>query len=699
MLLVVFAVLAVAVGRRISAWLFGAEHHERPLERAASSGLLGVGVAVAATWALAIPKLLTRASLLAVMGVALVVVAWRVRIRLPRARRVSWLVVAALAPVALFLAFVLLRGATMFVANNDALSYHFPRAVLVAREHGYAVFDGTDGRVGSFPANYELLVADALLLDGTDVYASWLGAGAYALFLVFVAAMAERWWGAGLHVVAAVLVAGAMPVALLHAGAHKNDLLTCALVLGAAHFAARFVAAGGRGPLVLAVVALALTLGTKTSGLFLAAAIAPWLLVAAWRRRSRRPTLRASGAFIVFLLAAFALLGPASYAYNLVATGSPFGALDHVQSGYSDFSNLWRFPIIALTAPFSVDGADVWVPGASHRWYDDPRDLYFSTYGAVCSVCFVAMPFAALVLARRGSREVVVERLVGSTIAGVTSLLVLPLTFRPLGLFLGSTRYTMFAAAVAVLWTVPPLVRWLAALVPRGRSYAALALGGSSLLFVLPAIDAAVNDKYLPLDALLSTLAGATDRRHVPIQDDRAASVVDRLAGPEDVIAIDGAFDTWIYPAYGRDLRRDLRLLHADDTAGPVEIPGDARWVIVDRSWSYRFGHPDFVDFGRWHELLGAGTPAPEDLKVARQLQHDPRFRLVFAAADNQWVFRRMDGDSIHPSSRYHFAASSVPCFHWISGFHPRSLRVSSELHTQCCCRSSFSLSRVSMTA
>ncbi len=57
---------------------------------------------------------------------------------------------------------------------------------------GYETFDGPDVRVPSFwPCNYEMLLADAILLDGTDVHTAWVSTASLVAFLLAVGALAE----------------------------------------------------------------------------------------------------------------------------------------------------------------------------------------------------------------------------------------------------------------------------------------------------------------------------------------------------------------------------------------------------------------------------------------------------------------------------------------------------------------------------
>src|SRR5262249_42896113 len=129
--------------------------------------------------------------------------------------------------------------------------------------------------------------------------------------------------------------------------------------------------------------------------------------------------------------------------------------------------------------------------------------------------------------------------------------------------------------------------------------------------------------------------------RRIHFDASRAASVVDRLAGPDDAIAIDGALDTWSYPAFGAALRRPIFFLPSNQE--PV-IPPAAKWVIVDRAWHIHWGAPGFHDMSQFYQYAGRGKPTARDVRVLDLLGASPRYRRVFYKPDlNQAVFERLD--------------------------------------------------------
>jgi hypothetical protein len=158
--------------------------------------------------------------------------------------------------------------------------------------------------------------------------------------------------------------------------------------------------------------------------------------------------------------------------------------------------------------------------------------------------------------------------------------------------------------------------------------------------FAWSAFGAATRDPYQPFGFVEEVEQHPELARMIPIFPQRAASVADARAQPDDHIAFDGGYDSWAYPLYGKELRRRVTYLHGE--RGAVTVPDDVRFVVVDRSYSCFFGHPEFTDTGRWDAYIGRGTPRPEELVAFRQVSADPRFKLIYRLEQlNQAVFER----------------------------------------------------------
>lgn len=638
-----FAVVAASVllsGYGVASWLWqrvGADEAPRAFERAASSIVAGVALWIAANWILAITHLLTFTSLAIVAGVfaaAAIATLWRHRATF-HLRGVSF----AVLPVALWIVFILWRGAIVPPLSHDALAYHLPKAVMIMQTHGYETFRVADQRIVTLPANYELLLADVLILSGTDRLTEWLGTIAYIAMLLLTGAFAERWWRADRSAIsAAILAVAATPLFLLHSGADKNDLMTAFFCGATLLWGARWCARGGRMPLLLAITSAALAIGTKPNGAAVAVCLAPFVLVRVVRSR-RSTTFRDIGIPIIGGVLAFLLLGGASYIFAASSHVSPIG----VQLGrsgaesvtYGDWQNLWQVPYLALAEPFSRNDFGVWVPWR-HEWWFWPRyEIYFSSAGPLFTVLVLLLPIAIVRLRRRDDAT---ERNVASMSAALASIIVLPAAMRPLGFFAGAfIRYCAFVIPLVICWTVVPAYLYLGA---ERRRLAVIATAGLALFFAVEAADNAVNDNFAPLDYVLWTREQPGSRT-VYFDKHRAASIVDSIAGPKDTIAIDGAFGTWVYPAYGSQLTRNVVYLTPQST--PDSIPLRARWVVVDRTWNVTWSNPRFTDMGKFWQYIGHGSPSADDVRLLNLLLHDARFRLIYyEPRTNQAVFWRV---------------------------------------------------------
>jgi hypothetical protein len=630
-----------------------------PFERALSVGLLSVASWVASNWALALTSHLTARGLVvsgvAMAGIGSVLIA-RFRKAATDAResaarpvegargRVTAAVLGlALSPAVLWVLFILWRGWILPVLSEDGLIYHMPKAVYLMRAGGFRFFDATDLRISCFPANYELLLSDFLILTGTDRATEWIATLAYVLFMLAAAALAERWWGRGVHCVAVALVAGAMPIALLHSGAHKHDFLMNFCSVAAILWIARWATEGGFAPLALAVVALAVSAGTKMTTASVIVGVAPLVVVTLVRRLKKGAPLVERPAAVAFLAVVGVLfLGGVAYAANWTHTGTPFGPNISGSApavfGAARHRATWQLPYLILTVPFSSDPNGVWVPWAHEYWFWLRYDLNLSHWGPVVSLLALALPFSLVLF--RGD---VPSRREERRAAGLTFLLAfLPACLTPLplpGNFTFFARYLAFVPVAIAGFTVAPLVLRAPEKGVLGRFTAVLVLGGA---FAAQAVEYGSKDAFAPFSYVLQVAAEKGESRTIFRSQYRAASVVDRIAGPDDVIAFDAGHDSWIYPAYGLFLERDVRFMR--EAPGPVEIPPEAKFVAVDRVANTLWGAKGFDHMGHAASFLWRGTPTANEVKVRNQLAADARWVQVFSnPPKNQAVFVRRD--------------------------------------------------------
>jgi hypothetical protein len=299
------------------------------------------------------------------------------------------------------------------------------------------------------------------------------------------------------------------------------------------------------------------------------------------------------------------------------------------ERSYGDWRNLWRGSYILLAAPFSSHSYELRVPWSEKAWYWRRYEIYFSDLGIAFAFGVALLPL----LLRRENRSP--ELLVVSLAAIGSVLAILPVHRRPDGIYLvGLPRFVMYLVPVILAATIPPLFRLFSReVVPRAIVIAA------SISFLAYASLLGARDDFAPIDYVLWARAHPGTRL-VYFDPNRSTEIVDRMAGPSDVIAIDGGAAAWSYPAFGAELQRTVHLIPPG--SGPPLIPGDAQWLVVDRSWNRFWGDPAFTDLGEWRTRLGRGKASPEDLRVLRAVSKSSEFELVYLnRARLQAVYRR----------------------------------------------------------
>lgn len=612
----------------------------RGFERVAGGAVAGLALWLAIHWLLALTHTLTRTTVaIAAIGfiAAAIALLWphRARLRQTEVANETAAALALLIPLFLWTIFILWRSTLLPPLSHDALAYHLPKALLMARAQGFEHFVAPDARISNYPCNYELLLADVLLLTGSDRLTEWIGTATLVLFLVATAAVAERWFRSRIGVLAAVLATAAAPVVLLHSGHDKNDLLTGFLTVTALLFGARWCAEGGRTPMALLILSLVCGVGTKPNLAAMAVGLAPFLLIRAWKHR---PHLRDLALTMAFSAVVFVLCGGWSYIANWIASGAPAGVRTAgVEIGtqataipYGDWFNLWQVPYLVLTVPFSKSQHGVYVPWAGEYWFWPHYEVFWSHYGFVFTAAVVGLPFAIARFRREGAPA---ERRIASIATVIAVILMLPAVSRPIGFYGTYPRYFLFVLPVVYGWTVVPLA---ARLVLAKRR---VLLGALTLAMSFYAVMVLINDRFAPLEFVVWTRSHPGTRM-VWFMPSRAASVADRRAGPHETMVVDGAFDTWVWPAYGRNLTR--KVIFLPQGTDPDQIPAEAEWVLIDRSWNALWSNPEITNMGKMWGRVGTGTPRPEDVELFHKLKADPRWNLVFHNAQaNQAVFRR----------------------------------------------------------
>lgn len=614
-----------------------------PIERLCYTMMTGALVWLATSWLLALLRVLTlpflSARLLIVIAAIVLLERGRSRPRLIGSRA-AMIMIAGGIPIVLWTVFIIWRGAVIPPVSHDALAYHLPKATLMARDGGYRHLDFLNPALRPLPVNYELLLAEVIVWTGRDDSTELVSVIFYLLFVISCGALAERMWRrSGVPVIAVMVLVAAIPVVLLHSGAHKNDLMIAAFTVAALVAAGRWIAENQPNALALAVASFAAAAGTKPQAGLVAICLAPAIVVGLWRRAQWRTAL----ALILFAIIAFLLLGGAVYVTNVIHERSLLNAR---QSGgemlqivpYGSWRGLWEGPYVLLAAPFSSSAYALTVPGYAHSWFWRRYEMYFSHLGRIFALCAIAAPLAAW-WSRGLAPEARTERRSITAAAIVAFVFMLPVEFLPHGLYtISLPRYALFIVPIVFGWTLVPLLVRL-----EGRSPIIAVIAGIAVpivVFSVNAFEYAARDTFMPFDYVLWARKHP-GTRSVPFDPYRAACVADRRAGPADRIAIDGGFGTWIHPAFGADLSRPVTFITAE--TDPHTIAGDVKWVVIDRAYNIVWGHPAFHDLSEARKYLLRGTPKPDDTRVFDALRRDNRFQLVYYNPRMmQAVFRRV---------------------------------------------------------
>lgn len=638
-------------------------------ERCAVVLLLWFAILVGFNWVLAALHLLTAGSLrlgalaCAVSGGFLLIQRWRrdpEHGKAPIAHQLSSsfkkvyeplenlppLAYAVMSVAALSLIYVLARSLILGGSVNefDAVSYHLPKAVEVCRAGTIPHLICGDFRLAYFPWNYELLLADGLLLSPGDRFSFVVPLMAYVGFAASAYALFRKAWPqtSPVDLGLGVLLALSTPILIMHITANKNDLLVVFLQMEVLLWSTLWYLNRDQRSLLLAIISLALFFGTKVSALFLG----PFLLVMLWRRRScftlealggPKKALVQGGVVVLVLLA----LGAAWPLLNLVWTGKIFGDIAsaggistfeaNVGPRYDSLSNLWRFPVLVFLKPFSSNDLSVWVPWEHRYWFWPTYRLIYGHYGWLCTVLLALLP-ASLFYHLWKQREAAPFRMLATTGMLAFVAFSLPVRYRVDGLFHGSARYLLCIPVLVLLWTALPLLSWL-----REKEHlfvhGVLSLG-TVAYFGCQSLIYFQKDETRPFEMVLDTLSPPLQR---PLGS--VAEYLDHVAGPKDSIALDGGYGALFYPIYGARLERPVCFLRTSPR--PVAIPDHVKWILIDRSFNMHWSHPgvtSVADF--WRPIKP--RPTEEDMAVLRQLAKDPAWRVVYwNPSRNEAVFLR----------------------------------------------------------
>jgi hypothetical protein len=311
---------------------------------------------------------------------------------------------------------------------------------------------------------------------------------------------------------------------------------------------------------------------------------------------------------------------------------------------FGDWANLWRVPFVLLAAPFSSWGSQgIWVPWCDERYWWSEFDIYLGHYGAVLTLSVLAVPLLeASVVARRHRLE---RWLCVGYLCAALSLL-LPQHGKPYGFILEGARYFLAFVPIVTAWGAGGALAWIGRTAFLMRARSGLFLCAAGAWFCWNAYRMGRWDNTQPFGMVLSASLAEEPVTAPPSQTfhRRVGYLLDAVAGPRDVVAVDDGYDTWLYPMFGKDLRRPIRFL-AQPSEGDTEVPADVVWVAIDRGQQeFFFGHPKVVDLrlSLVRKYWGRGTPANENFRILHQLEKDPAFELVYHdPRSNQALFHR----------------------------------------------------------
>lgn len=619
------------------------------IERPALVTLLAFALLIGSNWALAFAGLLTAAALWTCTILYALAGAWLLHARRrPAAGPVPWgrqpMVLLATACILVVVLYVVVRGTVLPIAEFDALSYHFPRAVEVLRSHTVPHIPAGDFRVAYFPWNYELLLADALLLTPGDGLAHLIGLPAAFGFCATAYAMFRRAWPAlsSADAFFGVVFVLATPVLIMHLADFKNDVLFAFFLLSFVHRAARWGQLGSQWDLALASLSLGLAFGTKSNALFLLPTV---LGVLIWfRHRFRLPAKQDFGrlaGWAAGLLALLVLTGSAWPLLNQAWCGHPLGdvarvgGVDGFESctvpRYTGVSNLWRFPLLAVLRPFYLNAQDIWVFWRDEWWWWPRNRSLYSHFGWLCSALLLLIPFGWLRHRQDQGSTSTFRVIVSASMLGFI-LCCLPQQYRLDGAFCALPRALLCIPVLVALWTLAPL---LARVRESRRRLLTVAMALGLLgYFAGQAFTYLKNDetKGFRLFAWFLLNPNQSDQQDL-------YGAFDRVAGPTDPVAFDGGFGCFFYPLYGKNYTRPLHFVRHQP--GPLLIPRESKWVVIDRSWNVGWSHPGVTSTADFKKPLKR-APSAEDKALFRQLTTDPEWALVIInTVQNQAVFLR----------------------------------------------------------
>ncbi len=553
-------------------------------------------------------------------------------------------------PIIFLFAGLLWKGFVLPTCNTDALYVHLPRAVWIRSIQGFPLFNPSQaewGGHGSFPLNYEGLLANAIALTQNDHVTEWFSTLClvFLILLIFAFILIFSTTYSHKSIASLLFLYLSIPVITLHGASDKVDMAVAVVFASTLFWLYWWITQDQRDAVfLLAWSAACLGIGFKKTGLILIMLVIV-VAVATHVLSMKYPRLPKCSPVTLLILIPLTgmLLGIGGYIYNFYWFGNLFGfqgPLGIGESSFFNFKQLFQYPLLLNFVPFSSRPDAVWVPWMSAYWYWPAANMFFSHWGIIFNLCCLVASPISMVWAYKlwGKKE---KYLLPLAAFGVF-LIIVTKGYGYEGGVNSFPRFTLFFSvflAVFVLW---PLVAWIDARSDRCGTW----VYQLSLVFLVFSTSHYLSkDLYAPLDYLVRLSLDPSLRRTIASNPNRTPSVVDRLAGPREVIATDLTYHTWLHPLYGADLNRPVRVLSFSN--GKFAIPPDAKWVVADNVsnmiWNPQIWNPGKVtNGGDLLSLMGKGVPTDRDTTLYRQLILNPDFELIAADPKGaQCIFRR----------------------------------------------------------
>lgn len=557
----------------------------------------------------------------------------------------------------LLVAFALWRGWLLPTLNTDALYLSLPKADQYVVDRGINLFIPPTQAWMSHaaePSTYEMLSASVMALTGSDHLTEWVATVSGALYASLCFVLFRQWFQARLTAYAGWLLLLSTTVFLLHLSSDKADLTTNLACLMLLTWTARSLDRPTTWNLGMALLSGFLLLGLKKSG-WLVFPVFMAILLARMIRRPAAGLPRPRYVLLVLLaLGGLLLLGGLNHLYLWAQTGNPFGsyrAVEQLSSSAFTFSDPFRFLAIVALAPYLVSSPrTLHLPWNGQDWYWPPYNLFFSHFGYAFILILAFAIWNGLRAMRSRSEPLVppsARPWIGLALLASTIIASHRRSYD--GEFATTARFVLFLVpALLAGGMLPWLDRWSKALsrpAPRRTL-----LGSTLALASFSALQAYRLDAHAPWSYVTELWRHPEARRMIFINPNRVTSMVDRMAGPGDVIASDLTYQTWLHPLWGEELTRKVRLISwKGDRAC---IPPDAQWAVADNLWNQVRGNGQqrIRTAADLATVQGWGLPTPRDTALYRQLRGDPHWRLILSNDfGNQCAFQRILPDSTPP--------------------------------------------------